>query len=166
VKLNPAPKQRYEVTLTVQNPPRKISTVSGTIQFDIEGVMDDCMPYADKIAGGKPKSSFSRHVTFKRKDDGSFVGYVYSDQLIDEDYYGLGVCRWELSGIKVLFHAGTLERSAYLEGDEISGEQTSQSLCPPSSALKGICLTPRDETLYDNPQHHFIAVLTSRKTSP
>ena len=166
VKLNPAPKQRYEVTLTVPNPPRRISTVFGTIQFDIQGLKDDCMPYSDKIAGSKPKSSFPRHVAFERKDNVSFVGYFYSDQLIDEDYYGLGVCRWELTGIKVLFHAGTLERAAYLDGDEISGEQTSRSLCPLASPLKDICLTPRDESLYDNPQHHFIAVLKSRKTSP
>jgi hypothetical protein len=36
---------------------------------------------------------------FAERPDGSFAATVYLDALLDEDYYGNGVCRWTLTSV-------------------------------------------------------------------
>jgi hypothetical protein len=163
VELNPAPKQRYAITLTVLDPPGQISSVTGTAQFDIDN--EQCVPLADSVAGVRKHTKFMHPITFHR-EGGGFVGYVYADQLLNNDYYGLGTCTWSLTGVQTLFHAGKLERATSLRTREIVGDKKVASLCPIQGAMKDICLTPLDKSLYGNPQYHFVAILESRRISP
>lgn len=166
VRINPAPTQAYEIVLTIPDPPSQVHAVSGQVQFDIEGVKDDCMPYADRIAGIKPKSSFLVPVDFRRREDGTYTGSVYLDWLIDEDYYGLGVCRWKLTGVTADFRTGLLERFAVLRGPQVLAQATQPGLCDRSMVARDVCLTNKDREVDISAvdlESSFVVTMTSRK---
>lgn len=140
VKLNPAPKERYEITLTIDDPPEPIQKVTGSIQYNIKDT--SCMPTADRIAGIQPKSSFEAPVDFKRTGDNAFVAYVYADGIIDEDYYGRGVCRWSTTGVISRIHVGEVYQTAVLYAEKIINEEHEVSFCHRSAAVPDLCLSP------------------------
>lgn len=57
VKINPSPKERYEITPILEAPP-PFSRVTGNADFAIRN--KSCMPLEDRIAGIKPQSWFIR----------------------------------------------------------------------------------------------------------
>lgn len=163
VRLNPSPQQRYEITLVIKDPPGEISSVKGSAQFDVKD--KECMPMTDPIAGVWKHTSFSQPVTF-HGDGNTHVGYVYADQVLDEDYFGLGKCEWSLTGVIGEFHVGRVERSISIRTKQILMEQKITGVCRSDSASIGICLTPPNAEKFHEPSYNFIASMQSRKISP
>ncbi|MBC7990086.1 MAG: hypothetical protein H7Y19_10960 [Luteimonas sp.] len=127
VKLNPAPKQRYEITVTIDDPPSEISAVSGRIQYDIEN--DLCVPIADPIAGVRKYTSFTQPVRFRREGNNRYIGDVYADQLKNENYYGLGVCRWRITGVDADIDIRGSKQHAALDGTFVINQELQINLC-------------------------------------
>lgn len=163
VRLNPSPQQRYEITLAIKDPPGEISSVKGRAQFDVKD--KKCMPMTDPIAGVWKHTSFIQPVIF-HGDGNTHVGYVYADQVLDEDYFGLGKCEWNLTGVIAEFHIGRIERSISIRTDEILQEKQLPGVCKYSSITSDICLTPPNAERFYEPPLNFIAILGSRKISP
>ena len=160
VKLNPSPKQRYEITLVVEDPPERIRAVTGTAQLNVENT--DCMPLKDKIAGVKPDSSFGYPIEFKEENE-KFIGHVYADKLLDENYYGLGTCIWSLTGVAVKIQFSKSEQIAVIYGDKIIKEGSQESLCRRDVSTSFACRIPIGDVSEEERKSRFPTVLKSRK---
>lgn len=108
VKRNPAPQEKYLVTMVIEGAPRPFDKVEGKVQYDIPVGDDDCIPVDYTIAPGGTKNNPSEDVpiVFRKLSDNEYQAEVYLDALLDEDYYGLGVCRWQLTAVAAFLTAG------------------------------------------------------------
>ena len=96
VKSNPHPVQRYELTVTV-DAPGPWDKVSGLVSYDITN--EKCIRYNDFEGVYMRPASVSREFALTKVDDRTYRGYFYRDALVGGDYYGKGVCRWDVSGV-------------------------------------------------------------------
>lgn len=96
-KTNPSPTQRYEITVELVDPPADVKNISGAAYFSIPDVI--CMPTPDRIAGYTPGSRYEKKFPLVPTGNNTYRGHIFLDWPIDEDYYGLGVCKWELAYI-------------------------------------------------------------------
>lgn len=94
-KQNPNPKQRYQLILTIANAPGPFASVEGFMQFDVK--TPECLPPPKENDGHLwPTPTETIPFAWTRISDTEYTGEVFIDGMIDEDYYGRGVCRWEL----------------------------------------------------------------------
>jgi len=99
-KRNPHPVRRYEVT-AVADAPGAWDSVKGYASYEVVNI--ECTP-ENKFVGVhmKPKDvSVSFEMT--RVADNTWKGYFYRDAMLDEDYYDLGVCRWDATQVAPSF---------------------------------------------------------------
>lgn len=94
-KQNPRPNRVYQLTLIVANAPGPLASVEGVMQFDV--VTPECLP-PPKENGGMPWPTLTHHlpIAWTRVSDTQYTGLIYIDGMLDEDYYGRGVCQWKL----------------------------------------------------------------------
>ncbi|WP_426702124.1 hypothetical protein ACPPVV_03670 [Rhodanobacter sp. Col0626] len=91
IKLNPHPKMRYEITMTIQGAPRPFDEISGFVQYKVSN--DRCVPLTP-ISGATLPPEKSVPLELLHVSDNVYKGTIYVDLLQDEAYYGLGVCHW------------------------------------------------------------------------
>lgn len=126
IKPNPAPQQPYTLTLAFSDLPGKPSEVKGTLDFEVSNL--DCVPmdYKRAVGGVKLAPQHSVPVEFRLNDQGSYIARVNADALLDEDYYGLGVCHWALASATVHFRSpstrfvGGAGADAVMSGDSVT----------------------------------------------
>jgi hypothetical protein len=118
---NPHPVERYEITATV-GLPEAWDSVTGTIFLEVANV--DCLPQ-DSFTGGRNVPNASYEIEMTRIGEKTWKGSFLRDYLQDEDYYGLGVCHWEVTGLVPsftyrgkTFNASTLFQSVLHEGTQ------------------------------------------------
>ncbi|WZB75737.1 hypothetical protein WJ972_06020 [Achromobacter insuavis] len=113
-KLNPAPTQAYEIRLILAqvadlpagaDRQAPFAEVAGTAQFDV-GNAAGCGK-SDPRIGQVPTLSSHEPFRMTRVSATEYVGTIHADQLVDEDYYGRGVCHWKLTEVRVALRAGT-----------------------------------------------------------
>ncbi|WP_139179011.1 MULTISPECIES: hypothetical protein [Lysobacter] len=94
---NPTPKQRYDVTVVIENAPGPFAVVHGAVQYDIANM--DCLPPAESFSGAQttPISTFVP-IVLKRVNDTTFEGQFALDELVDGDYFGRGICHFKPIG--------------------------------------------------------------------
>jgi hypothetical protein len=99
-KQNPTPQQRYDITLTIADAPGPFASVEGLVQYDV--VNEECLPPPNSNPGGY-SSHRTLHVPFAltQVSANEYKGTVYADLMLDEDYYGRGVCQWKLIQARV-----------------------------------------------------------------
>ncbi len=111
-KLNPAPAQAYEIRLTLANVSDLASAadgksaftvVEGTVQFDARNAAR--CGKSNALSGHVPTMSSHESFRLSRISATEYVGIVYADMLLDEDYYGRGVCHWTLTEARVAMRA-------------------------------------------------------------
>ena len=102
-KLNPAPTQAYEIRLTLANASdlssatdgkSPFAVVEGTAQFDASNGAR--CGKSNALSGHVPTLSSHEPFRLSRLSATEYVGTVYADMLLDEDYYGRGVCHLSL----------------------------------------------------------------------
>jgi len=126
VRLNPSPQQRYQITLTIEEPPAPVE-IQGRVQFFIAN--KDCMPFSDRIAGTRPDSTFRMPLAFKQITPTTFVGHFFADAVMPENYYGLGECRWNFTSAKALIRMDGMEQSAGIPHDLVIAQGAQVNLC-------------------------------------
>lgn len=121
IKPNPRPQEQYELVMTVRNAPRAFQQVSGHAQFDIPSEDDACLPLDQTRALGGVRNRPSKElpVEFRRVSDSEYRAVFFADALLDEDYYGLGVCHWQLTAVGVNLTAPPAVFSTETWGDAI-----------------------------------------------
>ncbi len=111
-KLNPAPTQAYEIRLTLANATdlssaadgkSPFTVVEGTVQFDASNGAR--CGKSNALSGHVPTLSSHEPFRLSRVSATEYVGTVYADMLLDEDYYGRGVCNWALTEARVAVRA-------------------------------------------------------------
>ncbi|MDH2052030.1 hypothetical protein [Achromobacter marplatensis] len=111
-KLNPAPTQAYEIRLTLANASdlssaadgkSPFTVVEGTVQFDASNGAR--CGKSNALSGHVPTLSSHEPFRLSRISATEYVGTVYADMLLDEDYYGRGVCHWALTEARVALRA-------------------------------------------------------------
>lgn len=103
IKRNPHP-AAYEVTLTIDNAPGPFGVVKAAMQYE---VLDErCLPDLGGMAGTKASLLEWVPVELQHVSGNTYRGTVYDDLLVDEDYYGLGVCHWSLVAAQFKLQAG------------------------------------------------------------
>ncbi len=116
-KLNPAPRQAYELVLKIQDAPGPLHLVEAVAQYDVTdeaqcGRIQPETGTAGRITSQEP-------VELRRISEGEYRGTVYLDRMQDEDYYGRGACHWEFSGASAVLKAtgaeGETRFTAFLE---------------------------------------------------
>lgn len=111
VKLNPMPKDHYEVSLSLQDDPGDITRVSAAMNYTVANT--DCLPtdYTKALGGIKPKFSQEKELPVMRKGN-AYVAMVAEDEFLPENYYGLGTCHWKVGGIAFFLHRGPVTNVA------------------------------------------------------
>ena len=75
-----------------------------------------CLPYREKIARVTIGASYKREFALIRAGESTYKGHIFLDWPIDQDYYGLGVCKWELATAGVIIDFGTYSQEPDLWG--------------------------------------------------
>jgi hypothetical protein len=91
-ELNPHPKQRYEVTVTV-DAPGPFDSIDGLVSYDIAN--PECTPTNPLAGVHNMPDSIDRTIELTRVDAHTYRGYFYRDLLEGADYFGKGICRWD-----------------------------------------------------------------------
>ena len=119
-KTNQNPTQRYEITVELVDPPADIKRISGEAHFSIPDVA--CMPTPDRIAGYTPGSSYIKNFALTYAGGNTYKGHIFLDWPIDEDYYDLGVCRWEIYTVgAVIDFGGYIQKPVLWGGTDFPG---------------------------------------------
>jgi hypothetical protein len=94
-RLNPAPQEGYEVTLKIENAPGPFKQIRWSAMYQAKG----CNYVVNEFAGVRGEPEKVLELPFKEQADGSYLATVYLDAMLDEDYYGNGVCKWEMTSV-------------------------------------------------------------------
>lgn len=107
VNLNPAPKVRNNITLLILEDPADIVQIQAKINYTISN--RKCVPVdlERSFGGSRPifREGFSIPIIHEHANE--YSGFVYADALIDENYYGLGICHWKIDGIGIEINRGS-----------------------------------------------------------
>ena len=93
--LNPHPVKRYEVIAT-SHAPGPWDSIIGYIHYDV--INTKCVPM-EPFVGVQNVPGTGLEIPMARVDDHTWKGYFYRDALLDEDYFKLGVCHWNVTSI-------------------------------------------------------------------
>jgi hypothetical protein len=104
IKRNPNP-TAYEITMTIENAPGPFGVIEGFMQYDT-GLDNPCMPDLGGMAGTRMRLGESIPVKYEKIAENKYRGIFFTDLLVDEDYYGLGVCHWSMIAARVDLKAG------------------------------------------------------------
>ncbi len=101
---NPHPKQAYQIRMTIEGAPGPFAAVSGTAFYQMNNHLQ-CTP-VEPVAGVWSKSKGDGiPLNFKKINENEYVSIVFFDGMIDADYYGKGICRFELNGVGITLKA-------------------------------------------------------------
>lgn len=95
IRMNPNPVERYGVLMEIKNPPGPISVTSDAV-YGMKN-RGSCVPIDTRrsLGGSRPVFGESYALPVNLVSDASYEVTFYADALMDEDYYGKGVCYWE-----------------------------------------------------------------------
>lgn len=118
-RLNPHPQQRYEVALRLDDAPGPVLTLQGTAQYEVADL--SCVPELPGT-GVRPVPRHSLPATYVRTEPQRYLIAVYADAMRDEDYHGLGVCRWKLAALHVGLHLADRQHRDIVVDPTLPGE--------------------------------------------
>ncbi|MDM0058386.1 hypothetical protein [Variovorax fucosicus] len=124
IKLNPHPKMRYEITLTIEDSPGPFESVAGYANFETD---TNCVPEAPITAGNygaKYPVGHSVLVALRPVGANTYQGTMYMDWPKDEDYYGLGVCRWRFSSFSASLKVGEVSFGPSMWDRDVVAQQS------------------------------------------
>lgn len=91
---NPQPREHYRMTLRIGNDaPGPFDEVSALVSY--RATNPNCAPLTP-ISGVRMTPEKDLRPPLTKVDEHTYRAEFYLDRLIDEDYYGEGVCHWEL----------------------------------------------------------------------
>lgn len=116
IKLNPNPRMRYDITVTVENAPGSFDHIEGSVDFKVAN--RECVPLTPVVGATVVPE---KRVTMQLTPAGNNVykGHLFADQLLDEDYYGMGICHWTVVGANTDFSHDIIEFSSAIFKEDI-----------------------------------------------
>lgn len=101
--LNPSPKGVRVFRVDVKDPPVRFTEITASAQYDVINAAD--CGKKNRLSGALPGIRSTESVELTKISETEFTGVVYSDLIQSGDYFGEGVCRWELVQASVGFRA-------------------------------------------------------------
>ena len=100
-KRNPNPQQGYEITARINNPPGPLNKVDAGVRYQTKG----CFYVLNSLEGVNASPAQNIKLPVTKISDNEYSIKVYLDEMIDEDYYGNGVCGWWMTAVGFDFMA-------------------------------------------------------------
>lgn len=94
--------ESYIVSLAFVGLPGTISNFSVSADYVVDNVQ--CVP-TQPISGAVLRPEHSLKLDLRQTDTHRFATTLHTDALLDEDYFGLGLCRWVLNWVTVRFES-------------------------------------------------------------
>jgi len=112
---NPHP-TAYELTMTIEGAPGPFGVVGGVMQYET-ALNDPCLPRLGGMSGTRMRLKERVPVQWAPQGVGVYQGVAYTDLMLDEDYFGLGVCRWSMIEARMELRAsGSEGDTTYFDG--------------------------------------------------
>ena len=166
--VNPHPVKRYEVIATA-DAPGPWDSVKGMVFFDV--VNESCVP-SDSFTGGQNIPNTSHDIEMTRVDDKTWKGHFYRDALQDADYFELGVCHWDATGVTPIFitHGEQFSASTWVEVALRKGAQTTyfrkSDFLDSARTMDGLGTSSANANVVKNPDEFFPIAVTIKEATP
>ena len=121
VRLNAAAQERYQLTARFADAPGPIGALTGVAHYRVTN--SDCAPLdASRAVGGVRLAPLhDLPITWRANGEGAYLAQLTADALLDEDYFGLGVCHWTFDGVDVHFASPATAFVGVLRRADIAG---------------------------------------------
>lgn len=94
------PGEKYNIRLELDSPSiQQSASVAGFAEYDVSN-FKDCVVRRVGIGPDQPLKQVP--VEVKRYSERIFITGVYKNPLVNDDYYGLGICKWELRAVFII----------------------------------------------------------------
>lgn len=100
-RVNPLPQEGFEVVFELHDAPGPFAHFGGAAHYQ----SFNCNFVTSEWAGTRSQPTKMIALAAEQIDATHFRATFYRDGLLDEDYYGKGVCHWDLIGVTVGFMA-------------------------------------------------------------
>lgn len=87
----------YDITLTLHDAPGPFAVVKAGMDYEVANPL--CLPRLGGMSGTRVQATQDVPIDLVRIAPNVYRGRFHDDLFVDEDYYGLGVCHWRLTGI-------------------------------------------------------------------
>jgi|GEM_PF-334800 hypothetical protein len=165
--LNPHPVKRYEVIATSHAPGPWDSFKGAYIGYEV--INTKCVPMIPFI-GEQHVPNTGLDVPMVQVDDHTWKGYFYRDALLDEDYFKLGVCHWDVTSVGVSaigkgvkFGWGGLLEEILRDGGGKSYFKKSSYGDPSLVPYGALELEPKDPEVIQSPDAYFPVTITVKE---
>ena len=101
-QLNPHPKQIYRLRIKINDAPGPLKLIG---KFGVGYKAENCTYIINQIEGAPAKPEKDLQTDIRQLGDFEYETVVYADALLDEDYFGEGICHWQLEGFGVSLKA-------------------------------------------------------------
>lgn len=126
IKEHQQPQQAYQLTMVIENAPGLFGLIEGSAQYDVVN-HQEC-GQLNALSGTRSRITTHPEIKWKALGNDRYSTIVYRDLIVDEDYYGSGVCRWTLTAASALLKATGAEiETRFLPGistNDILAEKT------------------------------------------
>jgi hypothetical protein len=100
IRRKPQPRSLYDVTVTVRGAPGLFDRTEGWTDYRV--MNEPCVPLTP-ITGVTSAPEWRESIALEAVGGNVYQGQVVTDLLADENYYGLGVCHWDVVAATVVF---------------------------------------------------------------
>jgi hypothetical protein len=167
IKLNPHPKMRYEITMTVEGAPGPFEKIEGHVDYHVSNL--DSVPLTP-FTGATVEPQAAAPLVFKHVSGNVYKAEFFADRFLDEDYFGHGVCRWSLVGVSGnLVHEPIRFSPSIFNNDVFSGTPVTRWFANDSykdSTLRRIDIGAPSPKEYKKPDDVFSVTLQTAEKTP
>lgn len=100
------PAREYALVIAFAGLPGPVSDVQASADFAVDNV--ECVPPME-LSGARLRPEHGIELPLQSLDANRYATALHADALVDEDYFGLGVCRWSLNWATVRFRSAQTE---------------------------------------------------------
>jgi hypothetical protein len=123
IRLNHDPKHLYVLTIAIHDAPGSFDHAEAWASYEVQN--PGCVPLTP-FEGATITPTKTIPLELSRRADSSYIATMVLDQLVDQDYFGQGMCHWAFTGAGATFTSGVVSFNTYLGADDVTGERRSE----------------------------------------
>ena len=125
-KLNPEPKQPYRIKVKINNAPGPMKPIN---DMYIGYAARNCSYTISRLAGAKASPEKNIPIKMNLVGHDEYEVLFYADAVLDEDYFGEGVCQWKPENFGASFKAtGKKEETEFNISDVMENLEKEKTL--------------------------------------
>ena len=103
------PKLGHAITLRFSGLPGPVAALTGTADFEVANIACVAIDYERAPGGVRLVPRHRQSLEWTANGDGSYGAVVFEDAFVEENYFKLGLCRWQLQFVTVRFRSPATE---------------------------------------------------------